>query len=291
MRDKLTADDILTATKAMEEKKANWEAEHPDEKMPVCPRCGNTGLRPRWYDERGNELDVWQVGAYEYLYPCGCITLDKRITLRNNRKFSSVPTIYKNAEFSNFDTQIYTGIESKQIATSALKDAVRFVEKFKEYDRLGLGLYIYSEQRGCGKTRLASTISNELTKRGIRVKFESANRILSEIQKSWNDRSESESTIIDKYITPRVLIIDDFGARSGKDWMDEKFLMIIDARYSDGKVTIFTSNYRIDRLPFNDSRITDRLSDVERMHPVRMPKESVRLKNRTQGDGDLFYKV
>ena len=87
MREKLTADDILTATKAMEEKKANWEANHPDEKMPVCPRCGNTGLRPRWYDDIGNELETWQVGAYEYLYPCGCITLDKRITLRNNRKF------------------------------------------------------------------------------------------------------------------------------------------------------------------------------------------------------------
>ena len=39
--------------------------------------------------------------------------------------------------------------------------------------------------------------------------------------------------------------------------------MVIDARYRDNKTTIFTSNYEIDRLPFKDLRIIDRISDTE----------------------------
>jgi DNA replication protein DnaC len=74
--------------------------------------------------------------------------------------------------------------------------------------------------------------------------------------------------------------------------MDEKFLMIIDARYQDSKPTIFTSNYEIEQLPFNDMRIIDRLSDVERFYSIRMPKESVRQKARlATGETSLFYKI
>ena len=296
MRERVTGDDINTAVEIMSGRIQRWKDEHPGEKLPLlCKYCENTGLIRRVYDEDGVELhgvDRFKPGAYDYYYPCRCVSTQDNQLLKNNKKFSSVPRLYKDANFENFNPQIYRNMESKQLGSMALTQAKGYVGKFGVFEEHGFGLYLYSEARGCGKTRLASTIANELTAKGIRVKFESAGRILSEIQKTWDDKNVSETTILKKYIEPRLLIIDDFGARSGKDWMDEKFLMIIDARYQDSKPTIFTSNYEIEQLPFNDMRIIDRLSDVDRFYSIRMPKESVRQKARlATGETSLFYKI
>lgn len=291
----VTADDINTALDAMEAKKERWANEHPNEKMPICPKCNNIGLYRRAFDEMGVELfgaDMNKAGAYDYFYPCECVDIKDTRTKRNNRKFAAVASLYQDARFNNFDASIYTQMQSKQLASVAVKHAKVFVDRFESFERQGMGLYIYSESRGSGKSRLASTIGNELTERGIRCRYEPAHKILTEIQKSWSDNNVSEGKIIERYIEPRVLIIDDLGARSGKDWMDEKFFMIIDSRYQDNKVTICTSNYMIDELPFHDNRIMDRLSDVDRFHFIKMPQETVRTKSRTAGDGDdPFYKI
>ena len=87
-----------------------------------------------------------------------------------------------------------------------------------------------------------------------------------------------------------VLIVDDLGARSGQQWMDEKFFMIIDARYQQKKVTIFTSNYAIRSLPFSDQRIIDRILDVDRFHVIKMPEQTVRTTTRTDKT-ELFFEL
>lgn len=293
--ERLTADDLNTALHMMEQKKKKWTKQHPGEKMPECPKCHNVGLYRRSFDENGNELfgeDMNKPGSYDYFYPCSCVDIKDNQKLKNHRKFASVPQLYADADFSNFQIKIYQNVPSLERASVALRDSKKFVEKFSLFEEKGLGLYIYSEARGSGKTRLASSIANELMKKDVRVRYESANKILSEIQKAWSDTGVSENAILKNYIEPRVLIIDDFGARSGKDWMDEKFLMIIDARYQGNKVTIFTSNYEVERLPFHDMRIIDRLSDVNRFHNIRMPDESVRQRSRIRNGGnELFYEL
>ena len=293
--ERLTADDINTALNMADKKKKKWAKQHPDEKMPECPKCKGRGVYRRSFNENGKELfgeDMNKPGSYDYFYPCSCVDIKDNQKIKNHRKFACVPQLYKDADFSNFQIKIYQQVNSLERASTALSDAKSFVRNFEKFDERGLGLYIYSEARGSGKTRLASSIANELMKKDIRVRYESANKILSEIQKAWSDSGVSENVILQNYIGPRVLIIDDFGARSGKDWMDEKFLMIIDARYQNNKVTIFTSNYDVERLPFHDLRIIDRLSDVNRFHNIRMPDESVRQRSRIKNnDTELFYKI
>jgi DNA replication protein DnaC len=293
--ERLTADDINTALEMADKKKKKWAKQHPGEKMPECPKCKNRGVYRRCFDENGKELfgeEMNKAGSYDYFYPCECVEIKENQKLKNHRKFASVPQLYADADFSNFQIKIYQNVPSLERATVALRDAKAFVQNFDKFDEKGLGLFIYSEARGSGKTRLASSIANELMKKDVRVRYESANKILSEIQKAWTDSGVSENAILKNYIEPRVLIIDDFGARSGKDWMDEKFLMIIDARYQSNKVTIFTSNYDVERLPFHDMRIIDRLSDVNRFHNIRMPDESVRQRSRIRNGGtELFYEL
>ena len=293
---KITASDITSALDTLDAKRKKWERDHPGEKQAVCPECGNSGLIRRYFDENGKELfglKTKQPGAYEYLFPCDCVKNEESQLRKNNKKFAAVPQLYRDAVFSNFETNIYRDIRSQELASVALRDSRLFVGKFEEFESKGMGLYIYSTCRGSGKTRLASSIANELTNRDVRVRFESANDILTEIQRSWKDQDTTEATIIKRYIEPKVLIIDDFGARSGKDWIDEKYLMIIDSRYQRNKVTIFTSNYEIEKLPFNDMRIIDRLSDIERFHVLKMPNESIRRVARAikTGASSPFYQI
>lgn len=289
----ITPADMIMALESMDKKKAKWQTEHPGESMPVCEKCNNIGLVRRTYNEDGKEVfgdEAKKPGTYDYYEPCNCIKEGLSLVIKNNRKFASVPGLYADATFDNFKTDIYSNINSKQLATVAKNDSIKYVMNFEKMESHGLGLYIYSNARGSGKSRLASTISNELIKYGVRNKYASASQILSEIQKTWNEKNESEEKIIRNYIEPKVLIIDDLGARSGQNWMDEKFLMIIDNRYQGNKVTIFTSNYEISSLPFKDMRIIDRLSDVDRFYPIRMPDETVRIRSRVSSGGtDLFH--
>jgi DNA replication protein DnaC len=293
--ERLTADDLNTALDMKEKQIKKFSKQHPNEKIPLCPKCKNVGLYRRCFDENGKELfgdDMNKAGSYDYFYPCDCVDIKNNQTLKNHRKFASVPQLYADADFSNFQIKIYQNVTSLERASVALRDSKAFVGNFDKFEEKGLGLFIWSDARGSGKTRLASIIANELIRKEVRVRYESANKILSEIQKAWSDSGVSENEILKNYIEPRVLIIDDFGARSGKDWMDEKFLMIIDARYQGNKVTIFTSNYEIERLPFHDMRIIDRLSDVNRFHNIRMPDESVRQRSRIRNGGnELFYEL
>lgn len=290
MKRTITPADLNMALDSMEQKKEQWEEVHPDEKMPVCPYCNNLGLIRKVYNEFGKEVSKMdKEGVYDYYEPCSCIKATVNQTVKNNRKFATVPGLYADANFDNFKTDIYPKVASKQLAVCAKNDAIKYVINFDKMEKAGMGLYIYSDARGSGKSRLASTISNELINVGVRNKFSSASGILSEIQRSWNNKDESETKIIENYMAPKVLIVDDFGARNGQAWIDEKFLMIIDHRYQNNKVTIFTSNYDVKSLPFKDMRIIDRISDVDRFHMIRMPDETIRPKSRVTANGDDLF--
>ena len=274
-------------------RKVRYEKEHPNESFPQCPICRGSGLKKRVFDELGNEIldkELWNApGTYEYFEPCVCVADRKDKVMNNNKKFASVPGLYKEAYFENFRTDVYSDVRNRQEADFAKKTAEKFVDNIEKMEAHGLGLYICSKAKGSGKSRLASTISNELIKKGVRNKFASASAILSEIQKTWDDKTMSEAEILRNYIEPEVLIIDDLGARSGKDWIDERFFMLFDGRYQENKVTIITSNYEPMNLPFKDERINDRLRDVDRFRVIRMPNETVRVVKRA--GADLFDKL
>ena len=301
---KQLAREINEAVNLISERKAKWRREHPsrEEDYPsICPICRGSGLKKRVFDEWDHEIldeSRWnEPGMYEYFEPCPCTQQDKadleKRKQANNKRFAEVPSLYSDAYLETFRTDIYPNGEAARLARSAKSDIEWYVNNFDKLKKYALGLYIFSKKRGSGKSRLASTIANELVKRDIRCKFASCSGILSDIQHTWGgDTALDEYQVIKKYIEPDVLIVDDLGARSGRDWMEEKLLMIIDARYQGMKTTIFTSNFDIDHLPFQDNRISDRLSDVDRFNVIKMPEESVRKESRVRsGKPNLFAQL
>ena len=73
--------------------------------------------------------------------------------------------------------------------------------------------------------------------------------------------------------TAELLILDDIGAETRKEWVDTELFRLIDYRYSNQKVTIFTSNVPIDELKLNE-RIIDRIYSM--CINVDLPEKSIR---------------
>ena len=293
---KSNANQIYDAVQIISQRREEWQRLHPGERYnePECPKCHGTGLKLILRDFNGFEYSEEHKndpGMYEYFIACSCTKNAPSQKLKNDKTFASVPGLYKDALMENFRLDIYSQVNSREVVTSAYNHVAFYINKFQDMLDKGIGLYIWSREKGSGKSRLASSISNELSNRGFRNKYASASTILSEIQSSWNDKTQDESRIINHYIKPELLIIDDFGARSGQAWMDEKFFMILDKRYQDNKPTILTSNFSIEKLPFNDQRIIDRLEDVDRFVTIAMPNESVRKRCKSGTDSAYYQMV
>lgn len=229
----------------------------------ICPICDDTG----WELARnGREL---------FMRKCKCGTLEKQI-MERRLAFANIPESFKGMTLSNFYVNIYRTETSRKRAETALKAVEYWLNHFENMKYKGMGLYLYSTSTGSGKTRMAVSIANELilnTK--IPVKFATSLQILNEIKGSWNEGTEyCENQLLKDLSAVEVLIIDDFGIESGyKDWINERFYHIINTRYIDKKITIFTSNLRIDQLSYN-KRITERI--IERTFQILFPEESVR---------------
>lgn len=228
-----------------------------------CPICKNVGwvIKP----------DGGQGTAVEC--KCGLI---KRENMRGKLSFANIPETFKNIRIDSFDINAYSTAEGRNKAETTTKCIKYWLDNFEALNERGMGLYLYSKTKGSGKTMMAVSIANELMhEKGCQIKFCTSLQILNEIKAIWEKKSlESESGLLDFLSTSEILIIDDFGTEQGdKSWINERFYQIINNRYVDRKVTIFTSNERLDLLKYDD-RITNRIK--ERTFQVPFPEESVR---------------
>lgn len=247
--------DSLVSLKRKQQNQANPSSNE------ICPKCYDTG----WIivEDGGNGTAI----------ECDC-EIRKRLIHSNRLQFANIPEAFKDVRLDNFKKSVYQSSESREMVVEIAKAVRYWLKNIDSMKERGIGLYFYSGTKGSGKTRLAASIANELIENhNCRVKFSTSIQILNEITNTWNDRSLSENKLIHDLMSTEILIIDDFGAETLKDWKNEKFYEIINGRYVDKKITIFTSNMKLDDLQY-DKRITNRIK--ERVLQVPFPEESVR---------------
>lgn len=188
-------------------------------------------------------------------------------------RFAEIPDAFRGMKLQTFQMGVYQKPESKQRIVAACKIVKTYLEDFEKQKDAGMGLYIWSKTKGSGKTRMAAGIANELLEK-YSVKFAVSMAILQEIKDTWRKEAEyNESRLLDALSTTEILIIDDFGVETPAGWINDKFYQIINERYINQKVTIFTSNEPLDKLQYDD-RITNRIK--ERTYQISFPEESVR---------------
>lgn len=227
-----------------------------------CPECGGDGWR--WVS------DADGIPYYEEC-PCG---IRKRIILENQLKFAELPNVFKGSNFNDLKSSVYLNAESRKVFSQAAQAVNYWFKNLPDMQKKGIGLYLFSNAKGSGKTKTVCSLANEIMKKYQKpVKFTTSLRILDEIKNTWGDKGNAEGKLIEDLSRTEILIIDDFGADSGKEWINERFYSIINGRYVDRKITIFTSNCQISELKY-DERITNRV--LERSLEIPFPEESVR---------------
>ena len=178
--------------------------------------------------------------------PCKC-----RAQKTHSRSLDKarLPKRYLDCHFHNYRAQNPTQ-----------ERAFKFASKLAmEYPATERGL-LFMGTVGVGKTHLAVSILKSLTERGFSCLFYEFGALLKEIQDSYNPSTKSsELGILAPVLDAEVLVLDEIGASKPTDWVRDTMAYIINTRYNDRKLTIFTTNYLDERRSDRDETFEDRI--------------------------------
>jgi DNA replication protein DnaC len=203
--------------------------------------------------------------------PCRCRSRDTQISLFERAR---LPRRYERCHWNNYVTA-----NSSQRA--ALELSMQLAMDFPNTDE---GL-LFSGPVGVGKTHLAVSILKGLAERGFACLFYEFGTLLKEIQDSYNPNTRSsELSVLRPVLEADVLVLDELGASKPTDWVRDTMAHVINTRYNDRRLTIFTTNYLDDRTNDRDETLEDRIGVrlrsrlYEMCKTVRMIGEDYRKK-------------
>ncbi len=209
----------------------NLELPEIGDEPEVCPNCHGSGFE--------------QV-AGKGVRPCACRTRNSQEKLL---KIAKVPLRYENCSLGNYIIKNNASqLRARQMATK-------------------LAMYYPAESRGLlfmggvgvGKTHLAIGTIKMLIEKGVSCMFYEFGSLLKEIQNSYSSISQtSELSVLEPIFNVEVLVLDELGASKPTDWVRDTMMQIINTRYNDKKLTLFTTNY-LDGRRGNEETLEERI--------------------------------
>jgi DNA replication protein DnaC len=202
-----------------------------------CPHCFGTGM---------------EVVPGEGARRCRCQSPDHRQRLFQAAR---IPARYQHCTLQGFDAGDSDSSDSKWAAKI---EADRIINDYLVIDGRGL---VFVGPVGVGKTHLAVALLRELIERyQVRGLFYQFGALLRRIQDSYNPVSQtSELAVLGPVFEADVLVLDELGASKPTDWVRDTMMQIINTRYNDKRLTIFTTNYSDKRK--NEKDPTELLED------------------------------
>ena len=182
-----------------------------------CPHCGGSG--------------------WERIEATGTVRRCRCGEARRTQRLLEEARIPRRYEHCDLDSYVPNDPTQKRAKT----DVIRFLEKYPLTD---VGLLLLGSC-GVGKTHLAVSVLRQVIKeKGDPGLFFDFRDLLREIQGSWNTISQtSEIDVLRPVLEAKVLVLDELGANKPTEWVRDTIAYIINCRYNDKMLTIFTSNY------------------------------------------------
>jgi DNA replication protein DnaC len=184
-----------------------------------CPLCDGTGWKPA--DASGHRrvarCDCWRQSV-----------ADERLA------HASIPKRYQHCTIANFCAY-------NESLERAAAHSRRIVEA---HAVAGRGLF-FEGQPGVGKTHLAVAVLKEFMQRlNVRGLFYDTRDLLRVIRSTYDPAIRTtELEVLGPVMRADLLVLDDLGAEKTSEWVEETMNLIVNTRYNQQRLTIFTSNY------------------------------------------------
>ena len=183
-----------------------------------------------------------------------------------------IPPRFRECSFHNY----YPKNDSQYFAHSF---ASRLVD---DYPSVDAGL-LFMGSVGVGKTHLAIAVLKDLIqKKGVNCLFYESGSLLKAIQDSYNPVSQtSEMRVLAPVYQAEVLVLDELGATVPTNWVRDTMYQIINTRYNNKKLTIFTTNYFDEgRVGAEDNSETTEVKRKSRTFAAERIQEMTTLEER-----------
>jgi DNA replication protein DnaC len=187
-----------------------------------CSLCNGTGWKLVERDGRSavTRCDCWRA------------TLSDKLLQE-----AQIPRRYQHCDLEHFVTY---GNESLE---QAVKQARWIVANYFQTTR---GLFLLG-QPGVGKTHLAvAVLKGIITQHRVHGLFYDLSQLLRVIRSTYNPAVRtSESEVLQPVMQADLLVLDDLGREKTSEWVEETLNLIVNTRYNERRLTLFTSNYDI----------------------------------------------
>ena len=184
-----------------------------------CPLCDDTGWKPAGdaFPGRVVRCDCWRENLGH-----------QRLNAAN------IPKRYQHCTLGNFTAY-------NESLDRAVAQAKRVADAFPNATQ---GLFLEG-QPGVGKTHLAvAVLKQAIATTNARGLFYDTRDLLRVIRSTYDPSTRTtELDILRPVMTAELLVLDDLGAEKTSEWVDETMNLIVNTRYNERRLTIFTSNY------------------------------------------------
>jgi len=180
---------------------------------------------------RGTGWVIVQLEKVERVEVCSNCRSELRPESRLQR--ASIPSRYHQQSFATFEK--HTPSQGQ-----ALLSAIDFTEAFPDVE---LGM-LFHGSCGVGKTHLSvAIIKGILAEKNVTARFVDEAELLRRLQYTYGqDSAETEQDVLQPLRRAELLVWDDLGTGRPTDWVRETIHMIINYRYTNRLLTVFSTN-------------------------------------------------